>query len=144
MLSGGHPSASPGERAMMTAGIVNLTQKQFYAFASDRLDGKGPCRVQEDLPFTILADTTVLPNARRFLEALDDGGAKLTARGNLNRKFMETLLERLQWPGYEEADIRSVCKVVNEHDFPPALYLHALFRIAGLARRQKGVLELTR
>lgn len=128
----------------MTAGIVEITGQQFRAFMTDRLDGKGPCRVQEDLPFAALADTTVLPNARRFLEALDSGGGKLTARGNLNRKLVEALLDQFQWPGYEPADIRSVCKVVNEQDFPPAMYLHALFRLAGLARQQKGVLELTR
>jgi len=128
----------------MTAGIIELTKQQFHAFMADRLDGKGPCRVQEDLPFTALANTTVLPNARRFIEALGHGGAKLTARGNLNRKFVETLLDRFQWSDYEAADIRSVCKVVNEQDFPPAQYLHGLFRLAGLAHVKKGVLELTR
>src|SRR5262245_42183436 len=128
----------------MTAGIIKLTEQQFYAFMADRLDGKGPSRVQEDLPFPALANTTALPNARRFIEALGDGGATLTARGNLNRTFMETLLDRLQWPGYEAGAIRSVCKIVNQQDFPPAQYLDALFRLAGLARHKKGILELTR
>jgi hypothetical protein len=33
----------------MTAGIIRLTERQLLAFAEDRLDGVGPCRVQDDL-----------------------------------------------------------------------------------------------
>jgi hypothetical protein len=128
----------------MTAGIIKLTERQFYAFVEDRLDGDGPCRVQEDFPFAALADTTVLPNARRFMMALDDRGTTLTARGNLNRKFVELLLDRLQWQGCDAAEIRAVCKTVNEQDFAPAMYLHAVFRLAGIVRSEKGLLNLTR
>ncbi|MBZ0139174.1 MAG: hypothetical protein K8H87_05280 [Pseudorhodoplanes sp.] len=114
------------------------------SWKEDRLDGVGPCRVQEDLTFAALAGTTVVPNARLFMMALDNGGTKLTARGNLNRKFVEMLLGRLQWHGFDPAEIRSVCNTVNEHDFTPALYLHAVFRLAGIVRSQNGLLNLTR
>ena len=43
----------------MTAGIVKLTEQQFYAFVGDRLDGAGSCRVQEDLPVERPADQGV-------------------------------------------------------------------------------------
>jgi hypothetical protein len=128
----------------VTAGIVKLTEQQFHAFVQDRLDGLGPCRVQEDLPFDVLADTTVVPNARLFMMALDGSGAKLTARGNLNRNFVEVLMDRLQWQGCDAAEIRSVCKTANEHDFAPAMYLHTVLRLAGLVRSQKGLLDLTK
>ena len=128
----------------MSAGIIKLTEQQFFAFVDDRLDGAGPCRVQEDLPFAALADTTSLPNARLFMMALGEGGTKLTARGHLNRKFVELLLDRLQWQGCDAAEIRSVCKTVNEQDFVPAMYLHAVFRLARLVRSEKGLLEPTR
>jgi len=128
----------------MTAGIIKLSEEQFYAFVEDRLDGAGPCRVQEDLAFAALAGTSVLPNARLFMTALDGSGTKLTARGNLNRKFVEMLLDRLQWQGCDAAEIRSVFKTVNEQDFAPAMYLHAVFRLAGLVRSEKGLLKLTR
>lgn len=94
----------------MTAGIIKLTEQQFYAFVEDRLDGSGPCRVQEDLAFAVLANTSVVPNARLFMMALDDSGAKLTAAENLNRKFVGLLLDRLQWQGCDAVEIRSVCK----------------------------------
>jgi hypothetical protein len=132
------------ESGTMTAGIIKLTEREFYAFMEDRLDGLGPCRVQEDLSLAALIGTTVLPNARLFMEGLDGGGTKLTARGNLNRKAVEMLLGRLQWPGYEAAEIRAVCEVVNEQDFVPATYLHAVCRLAELVRSEKGLLKLTK
>lgn len=128
----------------MTAGIIKLTEQQFYAFVEDRLDGSGPCRLREDLPFSALADTSVLPGARLFILALDGKDAKLTAKGNLNRKLVEMLVDRLQWHGRDATEIRSVCNVINEQDFTPAMYLHAVFRLAGLARSQRGVLKLTK
>ena len=128
----------------MTAGIIKLTEQQFYAFVEDRLDSVGLCRVQEDLPLAALADTSVLPNARLFMMALEDSGTKLTTRGNLNRKFVEMLLDRLHWRGCDAAEIRSVCNTINEQDFTPAMYLHAVFRLAGLVHREKGLLKLTR
>lgn len=54
------------------------------------------------------------------------------------------LLDRLHWHGCDAAEIRSVCKTVNEHDSIPAMYLHAVFRLGGLVRRQRGTLQLTR
>lgn len=128
----------------MTAGVVGLTKSQLLAFVEDRLDGGGPCRLREDLAFAALAETCVLPNARLFMMALDDRGAKLTAKGNLSREFVEGLLDRLQWQGCDVAAIRAVCKVVNENDFAPAMYLHAVLRIAGLVRSDRGRLKLTK
>ncbi|HEY7301047.1 MAG TPA: hypothetical protein VH684_24420 [Xanthobacteraceae bacterium] len=81
----------------MTAGIVELTQQQFRAFITDKLDGRGPCRVQEDLAFAALAGTSVVPNARLFLAALDGNGAGLTqlqpAAGGRAALFRATLAQ---------------------------------------------------
>lgn len=128
----------------MTAGIIKLTEQQFYALIEDRLDGAGPCRVREDLPFAALADTNVLPNARILMTELEGNETRLTAKGNLNRKLVQKLMERFRWDGRDGAEIRSVRTNVNEHDFPPAMYLHAVLRLAGLVRSEKGVLKLTR
>jgi len=127
----------------MTAGLVRLTKPQLDAFIVDRLDGAGPCRVGENVPFTALATTSVAPNARLFLTLLDEGGARLTEGGNLNRKFVSLLMDRLHWQGIDLADIRAICKVVNEYDFIPAMYLHAACKLAGLARNIRGCLKPT-
>ncbi|MFZ5791924.1 MAG: hypothetical protein ACOY3L_14625 [Pseudomonadota bacterium] len=128
----------------MTAGIIKLTERQFYAFVNDRLDGAGPCKVREDLPFAALACTSVLPGARILMRELEGRGARLTAKGNLNRKVVGMLLERFRWNGHGAAEIRSVSAVVNERDFPPAMYLHAVLKLAGLLHKANGFLKLTR
>ncbi len=128
----------------MNRGTVALTREQFYALVDDRLDGTGPCTVGEDVPLAALTATSVVPNARILMAELAESGARLTARGNLNRKLVETLVERFRWQGYETADMRAVCKTINEHDFTPANYVHVVLKLAGLARKKKGVLELTR
>lgn len=128
---------------MTATRTVRLDPGQIRAFLTDRLDGLGPCRVNESLALIDLAETSVLPNARILMRELIDG-AKLTERGNLSRKLVGTLMDRFQWPGVDIAEIRQVCKVVNEQDYPPAMFLHAVLRAAGLARHVGGILRLTK
>jgi len=128
----------------MTIGTVRLSEGQLYAFVADRLDGAGPCRLNEDLPAADIAATSVVPNARILMAELDGGGAKLTVKGNLNRKLVESLVDRFRWLGMDGGRIREVCKVINECDYIPAMYLHAVLTLAGLARKEKGLLRLTR
>jgi len=128
----------------LSAGIIALSGQQVRDFLADSLDGTGPCRVADSLPWTALAATSVVPGARLLMEELAGGGARLTAKGNLSRKLVETLMDRSRWPGRDPAEIRSICKVINEQDFGPAMYLHAILKVAGLARRSAGCLKLTR
>ena len=60
-------------------------------------------------------------------------------RGRFER-YLEMLLDRLQWQGCDVSTIRSVCKVINEHDFFPAIYLHALDATPGSAFYAVGML----
>src|SRR5437773_1759557 len=101
----------------MTSGIISLTKQQFSAFVDDRLDGLGPCRVQEDLPLAALAGTHIVPNARLFMRALEREDTRLTGKGKLNRRFVAMMLDRLHWQGADAAGIRAICKVFDEHDF---------------------------
>jgi hypothetical protein len=128
----------------VTAGIVALSGLQARALLEDKLDGTGPCRVSDCLPWPDLAATGVVPGARILMSELAGAGAKLTPRGNLNRKLVELLMNRSQWSGFRLAELRSVCKVFNEQDFAPAMYLHGVLRLMGLARHHRGLLKLTR
>lgn len=128
----------------MTDGVVALSGAQVLALLGDELDGTGPCQVAGTLPWTTLTATNVVPGARFLMQAIEEGGGRLTEKGFLNRKLVEALLDRAPWQSYEPSELRGVCKVFNESDFPPAGYLHVLLRVAGLARRQKGFLRLTR
>ena len=126
----------------VTAGIITLTTSQIDDFLRDPLDGMGPCQMSETLPWTALATTGVVPGARILMAELEGKGAKLTGQGNLNRKLVEKLMDH--WPDDEAAEVRSISKVVNEWDFNPAMYLHAVLRVARLVRHEKGYLKLTR
>ncbi|TNC95162.1 MAG: hypothetical protein FD119_2583 [Stygiobacter sp.] len=128
----------------MSPGIVKLTEEQAHALVHDDLDGDGPCQMNEALSLTDLAATSVVPNARILMAELDGKGAKLTAKGNLNRKLVESLVDRFQWQGYDPGYVRQLNKVVNEDDYTPALYLHAVLKLGGLARTEKGFLKLTK
>lgn len=127
----------------MSSGIVSITPQQFRALVEDKLDGAGPCRVSDALPAAEIAATAVVPNARVLMAELD-GGARLTARGNLSRALVKVVMDRTRWPDIDANDYRRVSKVINEDDFAPALYLHAILKLAGLARVERGVLKLTK
>ena len=75
---------------------------------------------------------------------LEGEGDRLTGRGYLNRKLVERLMDSAEWPGCNTDVLRAICKVFNEHDFIPAMYLHVLLKLAGLARRERVYLKLTR
>lgn len=105
----------------------------------------GPTRVSSTLPLEDLPDVLVLRHARIVLEALGDGdGAKLTATGNLSRRFVREMLDRFDWREYEKEDILRFNKVVNETDFTPLHYLRVLMQVAGLIRKRKGYLKPSR
>lgn len=128
----------------MPTGIVKFTEQQITALIHDDLDGAGPCQMNEALSLADLAATSVVPNARILMAELDGVGAKLTAKGNLNRKLVESLVDRFQWDGYDPAHVRHMNKVVNEDDYTPARYLHAVLKLGGLARTEKGFFKLTK
>ena len=105
----------------------------------------GAVRLARDLDIEELRDAPMLINARVLLRALDElDNAKATTAGNLNRKFVEYMLESMRWPeGYVEA-LRSYSKVVNEVDVTTLYVLRNVLGAARLIRRTKGVFKLTR
>jgi hypothetical protein len=128
----------------MTAGYILLHTDQVNALLADPLDGTGPCQMRESLHPAELASIPILQGARLLMGQMADGGAKLTVRGNLTRKLVEMLMDGVAWPGDEVAELRAISKVFNEWDFGPAEYLHALLRVAKVARHEKGLLKLSR
>ncbi|MEJ2120024.1 MAG: hypothetical protein P8Z76_04805 [Alphaproteobacteria bacterium] len=74
----------------------------------------------------------------------DDKGVKLTTAGNFNRKFVERMVRDFRWPGFEPDLVWRYSKVINEPDYVPLNFLHALIDLAGLGRKHKGTLRLSR
>jgi hypothetical protein len=71
-------------------------------------------------------------------------GVKLTTTGNFNRKFVEQMVRDFRWPGFEPDVVWRFNKVLNEPDYAPLDFLHALIDLAGLGRKHKGTFRLSR
>lgn len=122
-----------------------LPREVLIALAGARLGENGAVRVAADLGLGELAGAPALVNARRVLEALiAEGGARLTAAGNLNLKFVAAMVERFDWPDHAPADVHRFTKRVGEQEFLPLHYLRVVLGLAGLVRRYRGQLRATK
>lgn len=112
---------------------------------SDWVSQDSAIRLNSKLTLEELEGARILVNARLFLAAvLEESGIKATATGNLTRKFVEGMLDRMALPdGYAES-VRAVNKVINEEDLFPLHVLRILLVMAGLVRRTKGVFRVTK
>ena len=99
----------------------------------------------DSLSFDEVDKAEILHNARVFLEALrDNNGTKATPKGNLNRKFVSSMVDTMRWPkGYIE-DIWRFNKVLNEEDVRELNVLNIVCGLAGLSRKYKGKFVITR
>ena len=104
-----------------------------------------PVHLNEDLPLTEVESGWFFHNTRIFLAALEEtSGSPATAKGNLNRRFVAQMLERMNWPeGYLE-EVRRYNKVINEDDARALHIIRVVCEIGGLARRYKQRWVLTR
>ena len=125
--------------------VVKLTSEQAYALMYADWLADGPVRLNTALTLDDLSGSLVLAHARLVMEHLEaDGGVKLTTTGAFNRKFVARMVEDFRWPGFEAEEVWRLNKVLNEADFTPLDYLHAILDVAGLARKYKGTLRATR
>ena len=72
------------------------------------------------------------------------GGIPLTPSKAFKRVFVHWAAAKFDWPGYTEADLFSVNKVLNEPDFAPLMLLHDLMIAMKLGRHYKGEFRLTK
>ncbi|MEO5337224.1 MAG: hypothetical protein H7841_10065 [Magnetospirillum sp. WYHS-4] len=125
--------------------MIRLTHEQIMTLVECDWLGAGPIRLNSNLTLAELSDAPVLPNARLLLKCMDeDGGVKLTSTGNFGQKFVARMAEEFTWPGYDREMLWRVNKVLNQADFPPLDFLHAIFDLARLGRKSKGMLVLTK
>jgi hypothetical protein len=99
----------------------------------------GALRVNLGIAASEVCNADLLVNARTFLTAVQDaGGVRATAAGNLPRKFVAEMLERLRLPGGHLRDIREYNKVINEHKVFVVHSLRVVLEVAKLIRRTRG------
>lgn len=83
-------------------------------------------------------------HAHLFLSFIASEKVRLTVKGNLNRKCVESMLDQFQWPEHDAKKYREFNKVMNEEDFFPLHLVHIIVKIAGLVRKYKGNLVITK
>jgi hypothetical protein len=125
--------------------LIQVTQEQLLALLGADWLEPGPIHLNEALSLAELSGCLVLTHARLVLDCIDaDGGVKLTQAGNFNRKFVNRMVEEFRWPGFEPEEVWELNKVLNEEDFMPLNFLHAVLHIAGLVRKYKGAYRVSR
>jgi hypothetical protein len=92
-----------------------------------------------------IAISAVARNALLLIRhALERGGLKLTATGNLSRAVVEEMRSLIEWPDYDPVEALSFCKVVNEPDFLPLHFVRLVAQASQFLRPHRGKLVATR
>jgi len=138
----------------IAAAYNNRPREEFSGFSPAQVrrllmsDWEGPdsaLRLNENLPPAAVADARFFFNARTFLDALADaGGVKATQTGNLNRKFVQQMIDALRWPEDFVYMLEFLCKARNEQDVNRLHFLRVILDCAGLVRKRKGMFHITR
>src|ERR1700738_3294503 len=90
-------------------------------------------RLEPDLADAEISGSAVTANALILLRrAVDTGGLKLTATGNLSRAVVEEMFGIIQAPNYDKTELLRFQKVINEPDFLPLHFVRMLTQTAKL------------
>jgi len=95
---------------------------------------------RKDLSYDEVSASEFYRNALVLMEHLErEGGTKTTAKlGNLNRKFVSTMLESMEWPASYREHLERFNKAINEEDVSRLISLRLVVQSAKLIRKHKG------
>ncbi len=111
---------------------------------SEWRDERGAIFLNTALSTADLESAMIFAHARTFLAAVhQSNGVKATSKGNLNRKFVEEMVNAMDWPAGFVDDLWKYNKVLNELDVGPVHVLRLVLTMAGLLRRTKGIFKTT-
>lgn len=106
--------------------------------------GNEAIRLEPNLSETELSRSAVTRTARTLLQhAVEEGGLKLTATGNLSRSVVAEMIEVIEWPGLDKDELFEFHKVVNEPDFLPLHFVRVLLQGTRLIRAKRDKMEPT-
>lgn len=102
-------------------------------------------QLEPNLTLGDLSGSAVMSNTLILLRwAIETGGLKLTATGNLSRTVVTAMFESMEWPGLDKDEFLEFHKVINEPDFLPVHFVRVLMQTAKLLRTHRGKLLPTR
>ena len=79
-----------------------------------------------------------------FSYIAENGAIGLSPSKAFKRTFVHWTAAKFAWPGYSEAELFSVNKVLNEIDFPPLMDIHDLLIALKIGRHYKRSFRLTK
>ncbi|MEL7160957.1 MAG: hypothetical protein AAFN92_09365, partial [Bacteroidota bacterium] len=122
----------------------------FRGLSPDQMHGllyqpfQPPCVVEftPDVPDGLVEEMPLIKLTLCLLDRLADGELKLTAKGNLSRKFVHELYDLRLYPQslYDDGHF----KLNRQDEFTPAVLVRYLPEIAGLTKVRKGKMSLTK
>ncbi len=110
---------------------------------SDWNSPKSAIHLNPSLTFEDLKHVRLLTNTRLLLIKVS-AGIKATATGNLNRGFVEEMLDQMVLPEGYANEVRRYNKVINEKDLSPLHILRIFLELSGLLRKTKGIFRTTK
>lgn len=122
-----------------------LEFESYNALHHEPSAGNKAIRLEPNLTETDLAGSAVTRNAVILLRrAVDQGGLKLTATGNLSRAEVAAMFKIMEWPGLDKEGAFQFHRVINEPDFLPVHFVRVLLQGTKLVRAHRGKLTATR
>lgn len=139
---------NPEVRRWLDGVVPAWTMLDFASFAVLRVEplpGNEALRLIADLTEADLAGSAVARTGRMMLRrAIDAGGLKLTATGNLSRGTVAEMIEITEWPDVDKPQMFELNKVINEPDFLPVHIVRLLLQTTKLLRKKRDKLVPTR
>lgn len=122
-----------------------LDPRDFDALSPPSKPEQWPLRFARDFTQEETSQSPIARNMLVLLRAAADGpGLKLTATGNLSRAVVLDMIDRFNWPEYQKETMSRYAKHFNEPDYLPLRLIHGLALTAGLLRKFKGLLKITK
>jgi hypothetical protein len=106
---------------------------------------ENPVKLNGGLSMAELEKAEFLHDMRAFLKSIeDDGPVKLTAKGNLNRKFLQHMLDVMPCFARLHGHYREEVVNANEEDIWRMHLTNLIAKMTKLTRKEKGRLHLSR
>jgi len=99
--------------------------------------------IDDDNP--ALIHSPLVQAVEKIFAYVDEHGAiPLTPQKAFKRSFVNWAAKEFDWPGYSEADLFAINKVLNEIDFPPLADIHDILIALKIGRHYNGSFKLTK
>ncbi len=126
--------------------IGGLSWEQFTKLLKSNWDDdRGLLRFDKTLGLKDFQNAPIFCRARTLLgEVVDSGGVKATVAGNLNRKFVGLMVNRMTWPDGYIDHLKLMNKVINEQDVFPLHIIRIILDLSSLLVLRKGVFSASK